>query len=90
MNLIMEDASSLRCGCVVHDYCLWCISIHRGYTSTVTEGKLFSLGLFTWREGSQASRLTEAMGKVNFHIIIFKTQGFFMLDKCFQNIKYIL
>ena len=45
-----------------------------------------SPGLFTWREGSQASRLTDAMGKGNFHIILFKTQRFFILDKCFQKI----
>ena len=36
---------------------------------------------------SQASRLTDAISKGNFHIILFKTQGFFMLDKCFQKIK---
>ena len=53
MNII-EDASSLRCGCLVHYYCLWCISIHRGYTSNFTEGKWFSQGLFTCREGAQA------------------------------------
>ena len=39
----MEDASSLRCGCVVHYYCLWCISIHRGYTSNFIEEKWFPL-----------------------------------------------
>ena len=83
----MEDGSSLRCGCVVHYYCLLCISIRRGYTSNFTEGKKFSPGLFTWREGSQANRLTDAMGKGNFHIILFKTQRFFMLDKCVQKIK---
>ena len=87
INITMEDASSLRCGCVVHYYCLWCISVHRGYTSNFTEGKWFSPGLFTWREGSKASRLTDAMGKGNFHIILFKTQTFFLLDKCFQKIK---
>ena len=56
----MEDASSLRYGCLVQYYCLWCISIHRGYTCNFTEEKWFSLGLFTWREGAQASRLTGA------------------------------
>ena len=83
----MDDASSLRCGCVVHYYCLRCTSIHRGYTSNFTEGKWFSPGLFTWREGSQASRLTDALGKGSFHIILFKARRFFMLNKCFQKIK---
>ena len=87
MNIIMEDTSSLRCGCVVHYYCLWCISIQCGYTSNFTEGRWFSPGLFTWGEGSQDSRLTDAMGKGNFHIIFFKTQRFFMLDKCILKIK---
>ena len=43
-----------------------------------------SPGLFTWREGSQASQLTDAMGKGSFHIIlrVFKAQRVFMLDKC--------
>ena len=58
--------------------------IHRGYTSNFTEGKWFSPGLFTGREGSQVSRLIDTMGKGNFHIILFKTQRFFMLDKCFK------
>ena len=87
MNIIMKDASSLWYGCPVHYFCLWCISIHRGYTPNFTEGKWFSTGLFTWREGSQASRLTDAMGKGSFHIIPFITQRFFMLDKCFRKIK---
>ena len=34
-----------------------------------------------WRDGAQASRLTHAMGKASFHIILFKTQRFFRLDK---------
>ena len=83
----MEDGSSLRCGCVVHYYCLLCISIRRGYTSNFTEGKKFSPGLFTWREGSQASRLTDAMGKGSFHIMLFKTQRFLMLGKFILKIK---
>ena len=45
----MEDASSFRCGCVVHYYCLLCISIHRGYESNFTEGEGFSPDCF--REG---------------------------------------
>ena len=49
--------------------------------------KVVSPGLFTWREGSKASRLADAMGNGNFHIILFKTQMFFMIDKCFQKIK---
>ena len=72
----------------------WCIITVCGVSAfTVdtkdffTEAKWFSPGLFTWREGSQASRLTDAMGKGNFHIILFKTQRFFMLDKCVQKIK---
>ena len=87
---IMEDASSLRYGCLVHYYCLWCISIHRGYTSNFAEGKWFCQGLFTWREGAQASRLTDVMGKGSFHIILFKSHRFFMTfmpDKCFLKIK---
>ena len=87
MNIITEDASSLRCGCMVHYYCLWCISIHHGYTSNFTVGEWFSPGLFTWREGSQDSWLTDARGKENFHIILFETQRFFMLDKCILKIK---
>ena len=47
-------------------------------------GRVVFPGLFTGREGSQASRLTDAMGKGSFHIILFKTQTFFMLNKCFQ------
>ena len=69
----MEDASSLRCGCVVHYYCLWCISIHRGYTSNFIEEKWF-----TWRGGSQASWLAHTMGKGSFHVILFKIQKFFL------------
>ena len=90
MNIVMEDASSLRFGCMVHYLCLWCTSIHRGYTSNILqrESGFISLGLFTWREGSHASRLTDTMGKGNFHIILLKTQRLFMLDKCFQKLKY--
>ena len=55
---------------VVYQHSPW---IH---TNNFTEGKGFSPGLFTWA----ASRLTGAMGKGNFHIILFKTQRFFMLD----------
>ena len=84
----MEDASSLRCGCLVHHYCLWCISIDRGYTTKFTEVNWSSQGLFTWREGVQASRLTDAKGKGSFHIILFKTQRFqFKPDKCILRIK---
>ena len=39
------------------------------------------------REGSQASQLNNAMDKGNFHVILFKTQRFFMLDKCILKIK---
>ena len=39
MNVIMEDARSLRYGCLVHYYCLWCISIHRGFARNFKEGK---------------------------------------------------
>ena len=42
--------------------------------------------LEAWREGSQASRLADTMDKGNFHII-FKTQRFFMLDKCILKMK---
>ena len=31
----MEDASSLRYGYLVHYYCLFCISINRGYTDNL-------------------------------------------------------
>ena len=86
MNIIMENASSLQCWCLVHYFCLWCISIHRGYTSNFTEGKLFSQELFTWREGAQGSRLTDAMGKGSFHIF-FKTQRLSMLDKGILKVK---
>ena len=41
----------------------------------------------TWREGSQASRLTDAMSKGTFDIILFIPHRLFMLDKCFQKIK---
>ena len=73
---------------VVHYY-LWCISIHRGYTGNFTEGNLEVVfpGLFTRREGTQASGLTDPMGKGNFHIILIKTQKFFMLDKFILKIK---
>ena len=27
MNIIMVDTSSLRYGCLVHYYCLWCIGV---------------------------------------------------------------
>ena len=84
MNITMEDASSLRCGCMVHYCSLRCIGIHHGYTSNFTEEKRFSPGLFAWRNGSQAGRLTDTMGKRSFHGILFKTQRFFMLDKCFK------
>ena len=46
MNLIMEDTSSLRYGYLVHYYCMWCTSIHRGYISNFAEGKWFCQGLF--------------------------------------------
>ena len=82
----MEDVSHVDMdACMVH-YCRWCISIPCGYTCNFTEGKWFSQGLFTLREGAQASRLTDAMGKGN-DIILFKTQRFFMLDKCMLKIK---
>ena len=29
----MEDVRSLRYGYLVHYYCLWCISVHPGYTT---------------------------------------------------------
>ena len=92
MKIIREDTSSLRYECLVHCYCLWCISIHRGYTSNFTEleGKRFSQGLFSWREGAQASRLTHTMGKGSFRIKRFKTQRCFMLDKCILKVKIIL
>ena len=51
------------------------------------ESGFISPGLFTWREGSHASRLTDTMGKGNFHIILLKTQRLFMLDKCFSKTK---
>ena len=43
MNLIMEDASSLRGSFDVDAWCMItvCISIHRGYTSNFTEGNGF-------------------------------------------------
>ena len=53
----------------------------------VTEGKWFSQELFKWRESAQASWIADAMGKGNFHIIFFKTQRFFMLDKCILKAK---
>ena len=87
MNIIMDDTSSLPYGCLVHNYCLLYISMHRGYTSNFTEGKWFSQGVFTWREGTQASQLTHAMGKGSFYIVLFKTQRFFMLDKCIPKLK---
>ena len=68
LHVAYSSIFSLRCGCVVNYYCLWYISIHRGYTSNFTEGKGFPLGLFTWRK---LARLTNAMGKGNFHIILF-------------------
>ena len=70
---IMEYESSLRYGCLMYYYCLWCISIHRGYTSNFTEGisKWFSEGLFTWREGAQASRRTNAKLRVKRVFILF-------------------
>ena len=81
----MEGASSLRYGCMVHYYCLWCISIHRGFTSNLTEGKWFSQScLHGGRVPMQANRLTQTIGKGIFHIL-FKTQKFFMLDKYSQS-----
>ena len=35
----------------------------------------------------QANRLTDAMGKESFHIILFKHKRFSMLDKCILKIK---
>ena len=46
-----------------------------------------TLHLFTWRVGVQVSLIADAMGKGNFHIIFFKTQRFFMLDKCILKVK---
>ena len=85
MNIIMEDTSSLMRGALllsaVHQHSPW---IHKQFY----RGQVFFFsGLFTQREGSQASRLTNAIGKANFHIILFKTQRFFMLDKCILKIK---
>ena len=48
---------------------------------------LFSGTVYAEPEGSQASQLTDAMGKGNFHIILFKTQRCFMLDKRILKIK---
>ena len=62
-------------------------SIPYGYTSNFTDRKWFSQGLFTWREGAKASRLTHAMSKGNFQIILFKTRRFFMPDKYILKVK---
>ena len=84
MNIIMEDTSSFRLWVPGAYYCLWCISMPRGDTSNFTEGKWFTQGLFMLREVAQASKLTHAMGKGSSHIILFKTQRFFKLDKLLQ------
>ena len=60
---------------VVYQHSSW---IHKQFY----RGKVVSPGLFTWREGSQASWLAHTMGKGSFHVILFKIQKFFMLDKC--------
>ena len=41
-------------------------------------------------EVSQASQFTDALGKGNFHIILFKTQRFFMLDKCILQNRFVI
>ena len=79
---MMEDASSLRCGCVVHSP--W---IHKQFY----RGKVVFPGTACLRGGRVPTiaglpTLWDA-GKGNFHIILFKTQRFFMPDKCFQKIK---
>ena len=70
---ILEDASSLRYGCLVHYYRVCGVSAFRVDTQPILQwGRLF-----TWREGVQASRLTDAIGKGGFRIILFKTHRFF-------------
>ena len=84
----MEDTSHF-------DMDAWCITVSSGVSAFTVdtqailqiEGKWFSQGLFTWREGAQASRLTDAMGKGSFHIMLFKTQRFLMLGKFILKIK---
>ena len=87
MNIIMEDASSFRCGCVVHYYCLLCISIHRGYESNFTEGEWFSPDCLREGRVPKLAGLPMPWENGSFHIILLKTQTFFMLNKCFQKIK---
>ena len=87
MNITMEDACSLTRGalllCVVYQHSPW---IHEQFY----RGQVFFFsGLFMRREGSQASRLTDTMGKGNFHIILFKPKRLPMLDKCIlKNTSY--
>ena len=52
-------------------------------TQTILQrGSGFLRDCLRWRQGAQASRLTNTKGKGSFHIILFKAQRVFMLDKC--------
>ena len=73
----MEDASSLRYGCLVR-----IITVCGGSAFTLDKQAILQRGsgflrdCLLERSGAQASRLTDAMGKGSFHIILFKTQVF--------------
>ena len=87
----MEDAGSLRYGCLMHYYWLWCISIHGRYTSNFAEGKWFSQGHFMWWEVPRLAGVPKPWIKEVFMFsIIFKTQRFFMLDKYILLSYYVL
>ena len=75
---------SLPCGCLVHHYCLWCISIHHGYASNFTEGNRFSQGFCLL--GGRVSKLAglPAPWVKEVFIVIFSKH---MLEKCILKIK---
>ena len=55
-------------------YCKYykCMAIKK----KIKKKKVVFSGTVYMREGAQAGRLTDTMGKGNFHVILFKIQGF--------------
>ena len=76
LNIAMEDSSSLTCGAlllsVVYHHSPW---IHKQFCRGQVFFFFFSGTVYMKPEGSQASQLTDAMGKENFHIMYSKNKN---------------
>ena len=83
MNIIMVDT-------VHFDMGAWCIITVCGVSAWIHKqfyrGEVVFSGTL-YVEGGCPSLIADAMGKGIFHIIFFKTQRFFILDKCILKVK---